>query len=62
MPTRPTARGSRRSLRRRAVRHVDELLRRHPGLAIDNCASGGRRIDIETIGRSTAHLADRLAR
>ncbi len=32
----------------------DELLRRHPGLAIDNCASGGRRIDIETIGRSTA--------
>ena len=32
----------------------DELLRRHPGLAIDNCASGGRRIDLETIGRSTA--------
>ncbi len=32
----------------------DELLRRHPHLAIDNCASGGRRIDLETIGRATA--------
>ncbi|MGE5295644.1 MAG: alpha-galactosidase [Solirubrobacterales bacterium] len=32
----------------------DELLRRHPNLAIDNCASGGRRIDLETIGRATA--------
>jgi len=32
----------------------DELLRRHPGLIIDDCASGGRRIDLETIGRSTA--------
>jgi alpha-galactosidase len=31
----------------------DELLQRHPRLAIDNCASGGRRIDLETIGRST---------
>jgi len=30
----------------------DELLRRHPGLEIDNCASGGRRIDIETCSRS----------
>lgn len=30
----------------------DELLRRHPGLIIDNCASGGRRIDLETISRS----------
>ncbi|MDD5704512.1 MAG: alpha-galactosidase [Kiritimatiellae bacterium] len=30
----------------------DELLRRHPGLLIDNCASGGKRIDIETIRRS----------
>ncbi len=30
----------------------DELLRRHPGLVIDNCASGGRRIDLETISRS----------
>jgi alpha-galactosidase len=30
----------------------DELRRRHPGLAIDNCASGGRRIDLETISRS----------
>ncbi len=32
----------------------DELLRRHPHLAIDNCASGGRRIDLESIGRATA--------
>ena len=32
----------------------DELLARHPGLAIDNCSSGGRRIDLETIGRATA--------
>ena len=31
----------------------DELLVRHPGLIIDNCASGGRRIDLETVGRAT---------
>ncbi|MCX8108227.1 MAG: alpha-galactosidase, partial [Verrucomicrobiae bacterium] len=31
----------------------DELLTRHPRLIIDNCASGGRRIDLETIGRAT---------
>lgn len=30
----------------------DELRARHPGLWIDNCASGGRRIDIETCIRS----------
>ena len=30
----------------------DELLAKHPGLWIDNCASGGRRIDIEMISRS----------
>ena len=43
------------------IRHVeglyafwDELLRRHPGLIIDNCASGGRRIDLETVSRSVA--------
>jgi alpha-galactosidase len=30
----------------------DELLRRHPNLLIDNCASGGRRIDLETTSRS----------
>lgn len=30
----------------------DALLARVPGLLIDNCASGGRRIDLETIGRS----------
>jgi alpha-galactosidase len=32
----------------------DELRRRHPTLIIDNCASGGRRIELETIGRSVA--------
>jgi len=31
----------------------DGLLERHPGLILDNCASGGRRIDLETIGRAT---------
>lgn len=30
----------------------DALLERFPGLIIDNCASGGRRIDIETLRRS----------
>jgi alpha-galactosidase len=30
----------------------DNLITRHPGLAIDNCASGGRRIDLETLRRS----------
>ncbi|RPJ03532.1 MAG: alpha-galactosidase [Candidatus Aminicenantes bacterium] len=30
----------------------DALLERHPGLLIDNCASGGRRIDLETTSRS----------
>jgi alpha-galactosidase len=30
----------------------DELLTRHPGLIIDNCAGGGQRIDLETISRS----------
>jgi alpha-galactosidase len=30
----------------------DELLRRHPNLLIDNGASGGRRIDLETMSRS----------
>ena len=42
------------------IRHIeglyalwDELLERNPGLLIDNCASGGRRLDLETIGRAT---------
>jgi alpha-galactosidase len=42
------------------IRHIeglyafwDALLARHPNLIIDNCASGGRRIDLETIGRAT---------
>ena len=30
----------------------DELRARHPGLTIDNCASGGRRLDLEMISRS----------
>jgi alpha-galactosidase len=30
----------------------DDLRQRRPGLMIDNCASGGRRIDLETISRS----------
>lgn len=30
----------------------DELLRRHPGLMIDSCASGGRRNDLETMRRA----------
>jgi alpha-galactosidase len=30
----------------------DQLLKRNPGLLIDNCASGGRRIDYETCKRS----------
>jgi alpha-galactosidase len=41
------------------IRHIeglytfwDELLAKHPGLIIDNCASGGRRIDLETVSRS----------
>ena len=41
------------------IRHIeglytfwDDLLSRHPGLIIDNCASGGRRIDLETTSRS----------
>lgn len=41
------------------IRHIeglyafwDELLARHPGLIIDNCSSGGRRIDLETGSRS----------
>jgi alpha-galactosidase len=42
------------------IRHIeglyafwDALLARYPHLIIDNCASGGRRIDLETIGRAT---------
>jgi alpha-galactosidase len=30
----------------------DDLRARHPGLQIDNCASGGRRLDVETCSRS----------
>ena len=31
----------------------DGLLQRHPNLIIDNCASGGRRIDLESLRRAT---------
>jgi alpha-galactosidase len=31
----------------------DDLLAANPGLRIDNCASGGRRIDLETCSRAT---------
>ena len=31
---------------------LDELQQRHPDLIIDNCASGGRRLDLEMIRRS----------
>ncbi|HPA47602.1 MAG TPA: alpha-galactosidase, partial [bacterium] len=31
----------------------DDLLKRHADLIIDNCASGGRRLDLETLGRAT---------
>jgi len=42
------------------IRHIeglyafwDGLRARHPDLLIDNCASGGRRLDLETAGRAT---------
>jgi alpha-galactosidase len=45
------------------IRHVegylafwDELLRRHPNLWIDSCASGGRRNDLETLRRAVPIL------
>lgn len=34
----------------------DELLRRHPNMYIDTCASGGRRNDLETLRRSVPLL------
>lgn len=33
-------------------RFWDTLRKRHPGLQIDNCASGGRRIELETLSRA----------
>ncbi len=43
------------------IRHIeglyafwDSLLERFPNLTIDNCASGGRRLDLETVSRSVA--------
>lgn len=34
----------------------DELRRRHPGMLIDSCAGGGRRIDLETLRRAVPLL------
>ncbi len=34
----------------------DELRRRHPGMLIDSCASGGRRLDLETMRRAVPLL------
>ena len=49
------------------IRHVtgllafwDELLRRHPNMLLDVCASGGRRNDLESMRRGSALLQDRL--
>jgi alpha-galactosidase len=33
--------------------YFDELARRHPGIEFDNCASGGRRIDLNMMRRAT---------
>jgi alpha-galactosidase len=38
------------------LRFFDELLRRHPKLLIDTCASGGRRNDLETLRRAVPLL------
>ncbi len=45
------------------IRHVegylaywDELRRRHPNMLIDTCASGGRRLDLETLRRAVPLL------
>ena len=45
------------------IRHIENLYRfwdylldRFPGLLIDNCASGGKRLDWESIGRSAQRL------
>ncbi len=49
------------------IRHVegylaywDELRRRHPGMLIDSCASGGRRNDLETMRRAVPLLRSDL--
>ena len=36
---------------------LDEIRRRHPGLIMEGCASGGRRIDLETISRNHGYWA-----
>ncbi|MEW6074587.1 MAG: hypothetical protein AB1726_18595 [Planctomycetota bacterium] len=39
----------------------DELVRRHPALLIDSCASGGRRNDLETLWRAVPILRSDFA-
>jgi len=46
--------------------YLDELLKRHPQLLIDSCASGGRRNDLETMRRAVPlwrcdHILDPIA-
>jgi len=38
------------------LKYWDELRRRHPGMLIDSCASGGRRDDLETMRRAVPLL------
>jgi len=38
------------------LQYFDELRRRHPGMLIDSCASGGRRDDLETMRRAVPLL------
>ena len=41
------------------LEYLDELHRRHPGVLIDTCASGGRRDDLETLRRAVPmHRSD----
>ncbi len=40
----------------RYLAYWDELQRRHPGMLIDSCASGGRRNDLETMRRAVPLL------
>ena len=61
IPLTSGTRTDRRMAGLREVRHVtglyaflDELARRHPDLILDNCASGGRRLDFEMMRRCVA--------
>lgn len=48
----PTGRAGFRSQTLAAYRIMDELRRRHPGLEIESCASGGGRIDLGVLERT----------